>query len=172
MIRLALQILLIFVLAGWAALQWRTAPPAIDIPPVESGTPAGELGGANPGHEPDVSGNRVQSTAFSQTLARPIFFPGRRYPAPQVKVAAAPALLPPPSAPIRPAVPIERMKFHGVLIAGGVRKALIEASPGGIAWFGVGDTVEGWTISVIERNTVKLSNGPTTSSIALYSEKP
>lgn len=171
MTRLALQFLLICVLVVWTASQWLAArpvaedrhyeaPAALDVP--NSGVPNGTY----------AIQDRILLSAYPETLMRPIFFPGRRFPASQSGAAPVVRVDHPPPVRAPPAIPVEQIKFLGVIITSGSKRALIKSPGAETKWFELGESVDGWTISSIDGNTVILSNGATTSPVTLYSEKP
>jgi hypothetical protein len=115
-------------------------------------------------------------STFSQSLARPLFFEGRRLPSPQPKETKAeppkpPPPPPPPAPPPKPVVLPDKIKLLGVVMQAAGWKALIEIPPQPAAWFKVGDQIAEWTITAIEENRVVLSHRSNkTASLALYSD--
>jgi hypothetical protein len=115
-------------------------------------------------------------SSFSQSLARPLFFEGRRLPSPPPKeVKAEPPKPPPPPAPPppppKPVVLPDKIKLLGVVMQGEDRKALIEIPPQPAAWFKLGDPIAEWTITAVEENRVVFSHHSSKSAtLALYSD--
>jgi hypothetical protein len=112
---------------------------------------------------------------FSQSLARPLFFDGRRLPSPQPKQINAEAPKPPPPSPPppppKPATLPDKIRLLGLVMQGGDRKALIEIPPQQAAWLKVGDQIAEWTIIAIEANHVLFSHRSSESAtLALYSD--
>jgi hypothetical protein len=114
-------------------------------------------------------------STFSQSLARPLFFEGRRLPSPQPKeVKAQPPKPPPPPPPLpppKPAVLPDKIKLLGVVMQSENWKALIEIPPQPATWLKVGDQIAEWTITAIEGNRVVFSHHSSKSAtLTLYSE--
>jgi|SRR5262249_45060494 len=114
---------------------------------------------------------------FSQSLARPLFFEGRRLPSPppkEIKIEPPkPPPPPPPPPPPKPVVLPDKIKLLGVVIRAKDWKALIEIPPQSATWFAVGDKIAEWTITAIEENRVVLSHRSNkTATLALYSDRP
>ena len=133
---------------------------------------------AMPTRAPRVIADPMQPalSSFSQSLARPLFFEGRRLPIPQPKEVKAepPKPPPPPSPPPPPPKPVllpDKIKLLGVVMHGEDRKALIETPPQLAAWFKLGDQIAEWTITAIEENRVVFSHRSSKSAaLALYSD--
>ena len=171
MIRLVLQVMVLCLMAAWigtevsrlfagesVALQQQVAATSAASDPVDTSDPAG----APPKRDP---------TAFPQTLSRPIFFSERRFPAAEPRaVLAAKANV--TSAAAVPVLGADKIKFHGVMIADGQKRVLLEATSNGLVWVGLRDVFEGWTVAAIEANAVTLSAGGATASITLYPKLP
>jgi hypothetical protein len=115
-------------------------------------------------------------STFSQSLARPLFFEGRRLPSPQPKEVKAeppkpPPPPPPPAPPPKPVVLPDKIKLLGVVMQAAAWKALIEIPPQPAAWLKVGDKIAEWTITAIEENRVVFSHHSSKSAtLALYSD--
>jgi hypothetical protein len=118
----------------------------------------------------------VSMAEFSQTLVRPLFFEGRRFPSPQpkeIKVEAPkgpPALAPPTPVPPKPVALPDKIRLLGVFLQSEEWKALIELPPQAPQWFKVGDRVEAWTIARIEENQVVLNHSVRSATLPLYSD--
>lgn len=171
MIRIALQFMLVGALSAWTALQWMAGPRADPVSPsAERRLEDARL--VNALVQPDLNSRRLQQEDFPQTLMSPVFFQGRRFPTAQPRASAQILAAQPPSETLPPSAPIEQIKFRGVVIMHGSRKALIEYPGIETKWLGVGEIVAGWTISAIDHNTITLSHGPNVSPVSLYSERP
>src|SRR5262249_4679502 len=115
-------------------------------------------------------------STFSQSLARPLFFEGRRFPSPPPKEIKTepPKPAPPPPPPPPPPKPVvlpDKIKLLGVVMQATAWKALIEIPPHSAEWFKVGDKIAEWTITAIEENNVVLSHRSNkTATLALYSD--
>jgi hypothetical protein len=115
-------------------------------------------------------------SAFSQSLARPLFFEGRRLPSPPPKEVKAeppkpPPPPPPPAPPPKPVVLPDKIKLLGVVRQAEAWQALIEIPPQTAAWFKVGDQIAEWTITAIEENRVVFTHHSSKSAtLALYSD--
>jgi len=173
MIRLAAQMLtLIGIVAAivWVAawgLDLSQTPIALDV----------ETTAAVPARVPRVIADLEQPalSTFSQSLARPLFFEGRKFPSPPPKEIKAeppkPAPPPPPPPPPKPVVLPDKIKLLGVVMQAADWKALIEVPPQPAVWFKVGDKIAEWTITAIEENRVVLSHRSNkTATLALYSD--
>lgn len=172
MIRLLAQILTLLGLgaavvwaAAWGLHIWQT-PIALDAP-VTASMPKRALGAVADPAPPALS-------TFSQSLARPLFFEGRRLPLPQPKQVKAETPKPsppppPPPPPPKPATLPDKIKLLGVVMQAEDRKALVEIPPQPAAWFKMGDKIADWTITAIEENRILFShNSSGTATLALY----
>lgn len=138
-----------------------------------------DAGAVMPTRAPHVIVDPVQPalSSFSQSLARALFFEGRRLPSPQPKEVKAeppkpPTPPPPPPPPPKPAVLPDKIKLLGVVMQGEDRKALIEIPPQPAAWFKLSDQIAEWTITAIEENRVVFSHRSSKSAtLALYSDR-
>jgi hypothetical protein len=118
---------------------------------------------------------QVPISEFSQTLVRPLFFEGRRFPVPQPKEAkrepqkalAAPSPPPPPPKPVT--LP-SMTRLLGVVQQSEGWQALIETPPRPPQWFKIGDKVGEWTIARIENNEVVLTHSARSATLTLYSD--
>jgi hypothetical protein len=169
MVTLTVIVAAIVWVGAWGLDLWQT-PIALDA----SAT------AAVPARVPRVIADPVQPalSSFSQSLARPLFFEGRRLPSPQPKeVKAEPPKPPPPPSPPpplpKPVVLPDKIKLVGVVLQGQDLKALIEIPPQPAAWFKLGDHIAEWTITSIEENRVVFSHHSSKSAtLALYSDSP
>ena len=155
--------------AAWGLDLWQT-PIVLDA----DTTPA------MPTRAPGVIADPAQPAlaTFSQSLARPLFFEGRRLPSPQPKEIKAeppkpPPPPPPPAPPPKPVVLPDKIKLLGVVMQAEAWKALIEIPPQPAAWLKVGDQIAEWTITAIEENRVVFTHHSSKSAtLALYSDSP
>ena len=115
---------------------------------------------------------------FSETFERPLFMPTRRKfvapppaPPPVEVVAAAieqPSALPPPP-PLPEAAPAAAPSLLGISINGGAAKALLRvAGKDAAIWYASGDTVDGWTVSSIDKDQAVLERDGKEARIPLY----
>ena len=90
-------------------------------------------------------------------MERPLFFPDRRMPEPEVEEAP-----PPPVAPLR-------LKLEGIAIAGGSRVAVLRnLSDNGLVQLAEGEAHGGWTLDEISSNSAKFSrNGAQSTELLL-----
>jgi hypothetical protein len=174
MIRLLSQILtlagLVAAIVGVAAfgLHLSQTPMAVEAPATAA---------AAPRRPPPAVADPAQApmAAYSQSLARPLFFEGRRLPSPplkQVKTEAPkPAPPAPPPPPPKPATLPDKIRLLGLVLLSEDRKALIEIPPQPAAWFKIGDQIAEWKITSIEENRVLFSHSSSASAtLALYSD--
>lgn len=139
----------------------------VDISPLspsQRSTPKAAAAGSSE-TVPDVA-------AFSETFERPLFSPTRRkfVPAPveqkPIAVAAKPVSQPEPQP---AAAPVAAPSLLGVSINGGTARALLQAAGGGAAvWYASGETVDGWTVSAIDRDQAILRREGQEARISLY----
>jgi hypothetical protein len=171
-IRLSLQMILIFLIAAWLTFEGRLATGFTARPSEELASVGGSLGSTTrPTGLSASPTDPAQPKSYPQTLVRPIFFQGRRFLTPQAKPTQIVASAEPVAAAMIVPAP-DKIKFRGVLMIAGTKKALLEGPASGIIWLAPGELIEGWTVSAIDRNAVTLKNGTATASIALYPEKP
>jgi len=138
----------------------------VDITPITSGK--GHDGG------PASAAGSLEFPAagdFSETFQRPLFTPMRRKiipppPAPPVDVAVAPVEQAPAPVDVAPgAAP----SLLGISIQGGAGKALLRvAGKDEAVWYASGETVDGWTVSAIDRDQAVLERDGKVARIPLY----
>jgi hypothetical protein len=108
---------------------------------------------------PDFGNTRIDAPSLSQLvdlLERPLFFPGRRMPQPEIKKAA-----PPPPTPLR-------LKLEGIAIAGGARVAVLRNLNGaGLLQLAEGETHDGWTLDALTSTSAEFSRGAQTNELLL-----
>ncbi|MER9918743.1 MULTISPECIES: hypothetical protein [unclassified Mesorhizobium] len=109
---------------------------------------------------------------FSETFQRPLFTPMRRKivpppPAPlPVEVAVAPVEQAP--APVEVA-PVAAPSLLGISIQGGAGKALLRvAGKDEALWYASGEIVDGWTVSVIDKDQAVLERDGKVTRIPLH----
>ena len=139
----------------------------VDISPVASGK----------GHDGGVASATgslqfPEGGDFSETFQRPLFTPTRRKfvappagPPPVEVVAAAVEQAPsPPEAP-----PAAAPSLLGISIHGGAAKALMRVAGSETAiWYGSGETVDGWTVSAIDKDQAVLERNGKVARVPLY----
>lgn len=108
---------------------------------------------------PDFGDTGIDAPSLSQLvdlLERPLFYPDRRMPEPEVQKAAAP-----------PPMPL-RLKLEGIAIAGGARVAVLRSLNGqGLVQLTEGESHDGWTLESLSSNSVTFSRGAQTSELLL-----
>ena len=174
MIRIVMQVITLALMAVWFGAEVSQMGAGVDAGRyVAAHTPEAStavvIDALNP-DEPVQDRRGLDPAAFAQTLSRPIFFPERRFPTIAVKPESATT-----GVILGPAVPqaqADMIKFHGVMIADGRKRVLLEGPSNGLVWVGLRDVFEGWTVAAIEANGVTLSAGAATTSIALYPKLP
>ena len=139
----------------------------IDITPIASGK--GHDGGSA-----SAAGSLQFPEAgdFSETFERPLFTPMRRKfvappagPPPVAVVAAAVEQTPPPPE----AAPAAAPALLGISIHGGGAKALMRVAGSETAiWYGSGETVDGWTVSAIDKDQAVLERNGKVARVPLY----
>lgn len=156
------------VIAALALVNVALYDTPVDITPVASGK-------GHDGGPAAVAGSLQFPEAgdFSETFQRPLFTPTRRkfvpppVAPPPVEVAVAPveqAPAPPPEAP-----PAVAPSLLGVSIQGGAAKALLRVAGKETAlWYGNGETVDGWTVSAIDKDQAVLERDGKVARIPLY----
>ena len=109
---------------------------------------------------------------FSETFQRPLFTPTRRKiipppPVPQpVEVAVAPVEQAPATVDVAPAA---APSLLGISIQGGAGKALLRvAGKDEALWYASGETVDGWTVSVIDKDQAVLERDGKVARILLH----
>ncbi|QPC90771.1 hypothetical protein [Mesorhizobium sp. INR15] len=125
----------------------------------------------------DAAGAAIapESNGFAETFERPLFTPTRRkfVPLPDVAPAVQVASDPVPLAqPIVAAAPIVAPSLLGVSINGAGAKVLLKVAGGDSAnWYGSGETVDGWTVSRVEKDAATLERNGKSSRVLLYPPK-
>ena len=155
------------MIAGLALVNVALYNTPVDITPIASGK--GHDGG------PASAAGSLQFPAagdFSETFQRPLFTPTRRKiipppPVPQpVEVAVAPVEQAP--APVD-AAPAAAPSLLGISIQGGAGKALLRvAGKDEAVWYASGETVDGWTVSAIDRDQAVLERDGKVARIQLH----
>jgi hypothetical protein len=115
---------------------------------------------------------------YAQTLQRPLFFEGRRIPAPvAIEIAPAPPMPiqmqppappPPPLAPPKPVFPVERLVLRGVAGVGAAMAAFIEVEGSQAVWVPVGGTIQGWQVAAISATGVEVVNEGRRAALDLH----
>ncbi|MER8963828.1 hypothetical protein [Mesorhizobium sp. M0701] len=108
---------------------------------------------------------------FSETFERPLFSPARRKfvpepVAPQAVEVASVAVEQPPPQNVAPAVVPSLL---GISLHSGSAKALLRVAGADTAlWYGNGETVDGWTVSTIDKDQAVLERDGKVARISLY----
>ncbi|MDX8525887.1 hypothetical protein RFM68_15345 [Mesorhizobium sp. MSK_1335] len=118
----------------------------------------------------------ADSTGFAETFARPLFTPTRRKfipvaeGAPQAQVASDPI---PPAQPVASAPPAPAPALLGISINGAGARVLLKAAGTEQAnWYGSGETVDGWTVSAVDKDAATLQRDGKAARILLYPPAP
>ncbi|MER8583587.1 hypothetical protein NKG95_33805 [Mesorhizobium sp. M1423] len=108
---------------------------------------------------------------YTETFERPLFSPTRRQFVPEpvepqpVEVASA-TVEQPAAQNVAPAV---APSLLGISIHGGSAQALLRIAGAESAfWYGNGETVDGWTLSAIDKNQAVLERGGKITRLSLY----
>lgn len=114
---------------------------------------------ADPVKLPDFADATLVAPTISQLvdlMERPLFFPDRRIPKPEVKKAP-----PPPPTPLR-------LKLEGIAIAGGARVAVLRNLNGnGLMQLTEGESHDGWTLDTLSSNSATFSRGTQKNELLL-----
>lgn len=152
----------------WLNLNWLESP--VDISPLmpqPSSAPRKEGLKASP----FASATDLGESA-AESLARPLFHSSRR----PFKAAPAASEEPPPVEEVAvsveepPAVAKPSLRLVGVSVSNGQRRILLGLGDEGTAlqWYGVGDSVQGWTVAAISGKAVRLESGVERFTVTLY----
>jgi len=128
--------------------------------PAQPGTANAAVAGDHNATLPDFGDTRIAAPPIGQLvdmMERPLFFPDRRMPEPEVEQVAAT-----PPAPLR-------LKLEGIAIAGGSRVAVLRNLNGnGLVQLVEGDSHEGWTLDALSSNSATFSrNGGQSAELPL-----
>ncbi|MCP9229983.1 hypothetical protein NMG46_06950 [Mesorhizobium sp. LMG 17147] len=156
------------IIAGLVAVNVALYDTPVDIAPIASAK--GRDGGMT--SAPGGSLEIPDLGDFSETFERPLFSPTRRKFVPEpiepqpVEVAAVAVEQP---APPQNAAPAVAPSLLGISIHGGAAKALLRiAGADNAFWYGNGETVDGWTVSTIDKNQAVLERNGKVARISLY----
>lgn len=142
----------------------------VDIAPIASAK--GREGGLRPGSAGSLQ--MPDTGDFTETFERPLFSPTRRKFVPEpvvpqpVEVASVPVEQQPAPLPenVAPAV---APSLLGISIHGGAAKALLQIAGSDAAlWYGKDETVDGWKVSVIDKDQAVLERDGKITRISLY----
>lgn len=149
-------------------LHWLQSP--VDVSPVAAKTPSAREREASARNSSMPNGDA--STAVSESLARPLFHRTRRpfQAAPEIIEEAIPVDVPEVVAEQPTPVARPPLRLVGLSASNGRHRALLSIGEDGSEprWYGVGDSVEGWTIDAITSKDVRLGNGNEGFTVALY----
>ncbi|AZO32534.1 hypothetical protein EJ071_37960 [Mesorhizobium sp. M1B.F.Ca.ET.045.04.1.1] len=113
---------------------------------------------------PDMSG-------LAETFERPLFSPTRRkfVPAPAEPKPAEVATAPAAPSPQETAAPVAAPSLLGISISVGNARALLRVDGGAAAnWYANGETVDGWTVSAIDKDEAVLTRSGREARLSLY----
>ena len=117
--------------------------------PAHPGTANAAVKGEDNATLPDFGDTTIAAPPIGQLvdmMERPLFFPDRRMPEPEVEQAP-----PPPTTPLR-------LKLEGIAIAGGSRVAVLRNLNGnGLVQLAEGQAHEGWTLDEISSTSATFS---------------
>jgi hypothetical protein len=110
--------------------------------------------------------------AIRQFANRPLLAEGRKpfVPKPVIEPATD---IPPPEPPptVAEALPAPQIRMLGVLETGSVRRALIaDGSTGQQLWLVEGDTIQGWTLTAVEDDQIRLQVDDAEITFNLFEE--
>ncbi|MER9651737.1 hypothetical protein [Mesorhizobium sp. M0199] len=139
----------------------------VDIAPITSAKARdGRLAPSSPG-----SLQIADLGDFTETFERPLFSPTRRKFVPEqvqppaLEVASVAVEQPSP----QNLAPIVAPSLLGISIQGGSAKALLQiAGADSASWYGNGETVDGWTVSTVNKNQAVLERDGNVARISLY----
>jgi hypothetical protein len=119
----------------------------------------------------------ADSTGFAETFARPLFTPTRRKFVPVPKRAPVPAQVAsdptPPAQPVASAPPLQAPALLGISINGASARVLLKSAGAEAAnWYSNGETIDGWTVSGVEKDAAILERGGKSARILLYPSAP
>ncbi len=154
-------LLLAMAAAGAAAATWHALVVEIDTSPIAPGQPE-RLAQPDDGASSAAPRAGGKLDDFPQTTARPLFSASRR---PPVKPQPKPVPQPPPELP-------EGLRLVGLMENGpGDIRALVRAGQAQGSWLSVGDRVEGWTVSRIDKDGLVLEAGTHRHELRLYAKE-
>lgn len=106
-----------------------------------------------------------------QTLARPLFSPTRRRPAPAREPEPEPvaARASEPVAPPPPAVEPPVLRVLGLRGVGADRAALVDGADGS-AWLRAGDSVGSWSVSLVGERGLTLEHAERTHEVGMFGD--
>jgi hypothetical protein len=108
-------------------------------------------------------------SAYSQTLAAPVFFKSRQpyVPPPPPPPPSPKPIAAPPPAPVDPG-----LVLGGIMITDGVKKAYLfnKADAKGV-WLSEGDTIAGWKVETIDSMSAKLQQAGRAIELPLYPKR-
>jgi hypothetical protein len=154
--------LLVVAATGLALVNlWLLGTP-IDVSPVTP--PAGTFSPPDASGTDEVPSAVVQLGDLSEMVARPLFSPTRRAPAPQVETQpAAPT-------PVTAVSDARSLRLIGTMGEGGdaSRRALIRPADRPAAWFEIGGEIDGWRVEKIGESSVVIVRGGDREELSLY----
>jgi hypothetical protein len=183
-VRLALQLIFLTVLLVGASSLVQRGSDAVDtnqaIPTRRAERPTAAAALIDVSHTQDAS-------RYREVIEKPLFFPDRVVPKPLPPVSVpvpVPTLgAPLPSPPLPPgfqqppvasgdpiAESFSPMTARGIALEGNARQVLLSTQDPAAAWYGIGATVDGWTIEAIETDHVTLRRKGITRELSLYKQ--
>lgn len=171
--RTGLGTLSFLAFAGAGVLTWYALNMPIDITPVaNTDAPRPVAGEIAAKAAPSVPIEALPN--FAETLARPLFAPQRR---PDPPVADKPPEKVPEQVaeaqPAEVAPSVAGLRLVGMMQTGpSAHRAMIRAGEKGAgSWMAVGDEIEGWRLSSIEKDRVRLEHDGQSAELRLYPDK-
>ncbi|MGX5805654.1 hypothetical protein ACWGS9_31195 [Bradyrhizobium sp. Arg314] len=140
---------------------------AVDVSPV---APA-QRTGARPPTGVDQSATAADMGGFAETFERPLFSPTRRkfVPAPVEPKPVAVTAAPPTPPPQQVAVSVVAPSLLGISISSGTARALLKTEGSAAAdWYANGETIDGWTVSAIDKDQAVLTRDGRKARLSLY----
>ncbi len=160
------------LVAGLAALNWQLSQAPIDVsaiaPPLDTGVQPATV------TPPDSMPPRLQSLSeLPETLARPLFQPGRRPQHVAAKPVAEPQPEPAPSVDAAPEAPppsADGFRLVGMMRKGEKDKRVLIRSPSSAqaTWLETGAEIDGWRVDLIGKDRVLLTKDRGETELLLH----
>lgn len=157
---------LMCLVAGLAYANWRIWTGEVDVSPLAAGV--GKAGAAPAAGKVEAAQPKRTVAEFPETLARPVFFPDRRMPAPpspkpQAQAQAAAEA----KAPLPPLTPLHLVGIRGI---GRTQQVLVRIAPDAQGtWVSVGDSYRGWNVREVVNDVAVVEGRGQRTELRLYS---